>query len=281
MAQEGEADVALLQEVGKQPGGLTGLTKYDGQSAEEWNSSKNWKLYNRWPAIFQLSDRVKVERFQAVPSICQSEIRNIRVSDIGTIAVARVIPYDDPDSSFMAVSMYARWPTTHASMRKSEIWAADEMTHCILSDISPFTNDWKTTRHRILAAADLNMIYNKDTQPFYSGKRGEYWLKLERTVWQRFNALGLEFLGPQYPNGRLAPSTPERPDTQSVPTYKTSHEKSPADSCRQLDYAFASRGFHEQVSVHALNELNEWGPSDHCRLLIEVKNSKTTKIKYR
>ena len=39
----------------------------------------------------------------------------------------------------------------------------------------------------------------------------------------------------------------------------------------QLDYAFASRGFHEKVSVLAMNEIEEWGPSDHCRLMIEVK----------
>ena len=41
----------------------------------------------------------------------------------------------------------------------------------------------------------------------------------------------------------------------------------------QLDYAFASRGFHEKVSVQAMNEIEEWGPSDHCRLMIEVKDN--------
>ena len=41
----------------------------------------------------------------------------------------------------------------------------------------------------------------------------------------------------------------------------------------QLDYAFASRGFHERVSVRAMNEVDEWGPSDHCRVMIEVKTN--------
>ena len=27
---------------------------------------------------------------------------------------------------------------------------------------------------------------------------------------------------------------------------------------RQLDYAFASRGFHERVRIHALNGVHEW-----------------------
>ena len=39
---------------------------------------------------------------------------------------------------------------------------------------------------------------------------------------------------------------------------------------RQFDYAIASRGFHERVTVRALNHADEWGPSDHCRLMIEV-----------
>ena len=38
----------------------------------------------------------------------------------------------------------------------------------------------------------------------------------------------------------------------------------------QLDYVFASRGFHEGVKVRALNSADEWGASDHCRLLIDV-----------
>ncbi len=38
----------------------------------------------------------------------------------------------------------------------------------------------------------------------------------------------------------------------------------------QLDYAFASRGFHEEVTVQAMNSPEQWGSSDHCRLWIEV-----------
>ena len=100
--------------------------------------------------------------------------------------------------------------------------------------------------------------------------RGQYFGR-ERTVWDRFEALGLEFLGPQLPNGRPSPSPqPGVPDdTRNVPTYHTQRQ-APAQANRQLDYAFASRGFHDRVSVRALNEIDEWGPSDHCRLLIEI-----------
>jgi len=93
----------------------------------------------------------------------------------------------------------------------------------------------------------------------------------ERTVWERMSALGLEFLGPQAPGGRssAAPQPDVPADTGNVPTYYTNRQ-SPAEANRQLDYAFASRGFHEKVKVRALNEVEEWGASDHCRLLIEV-----------
>ena len=29
-------------------------------------------------------------------------------------------------------------------------------------------------------------------------------------------------------------------------------------------------GFHQSVKVRAMNGVDEWGASDHCRLLIEI-----------
>ena len=93
----------------------------------------------------------------------------------------------------------------------------------------------------------------------------------DRTVWDRMQALGLEFLGPQAPHGRRARTAPDDvpPTTRNVPTYYRPGTE-PETAVNQLDYAFASRGFHEKVSVLAMNEIEEWGPSDHCRLMIEV-----------
>ena len=92
----------------------------------------------------------------------------------------------------------------------------------------------------------------------------------ERTVWGRMEVLGLEFLGPQAPHGRSAESAPDDVprDTKNVPTFYRSG--GPEAAVNQLDYAFASRGFHNSVSVRAMNDAAEWGPSDHCRLMIEV-----------
>ena len=60
-----------------------------------------------------------------------------------------------------------------------------------------------------------------------------------------------------------------KPGNRNVITRHTP-QQSPATANQQLDYAFASRGFHESVTVEALNGVEEWGASDHCRLLIEV-----------
>ena len=93
----------------------------------------------------------------------------------------------------------------------------------------------------------------------------------DRACTDRKDALGMEFLGPRYPAGRRACPSPQGlpPDTGNVPTYYTTSQ-SPATEQNQLDYVFASRGFHESVKVRAMNGVAEWGASDHCRLLIEV-----------
>ena len=91
-------------------------------------------------------------------------------------------------------------------------------------------------------------------------------------MFDRMETIGLQLVGPQYPAGRRATTTPDYhlpPDSRNVPTYRTVRE-TPATANRQLDYVFASKGFHKCVRARALNGVDEWGPSDHCRLVIEV-----------
>lgn len=81
--------------------------------------------------------------------------------------------------------------------------------------------------------------------------------------------LGLPFVGPQAPNGRRAEPWPdELPIGNNEPTYRS--EKDPATATRQLDFVFASKGMADSVRVRALNEPEQWDPSDHCRLEIKV-----------
>ena len=86
------------------------------------------------------------------------------------------------------------------------------------------------------------------------------------------DALGLSFVGPQAPYGLQADPWPEELPKKSkdVPTYYTSHQN-PTSATRQLDFVFASKAIAVRVSVRAINEPSEWGPSDHCRVEIEMK----------
>ena len=39
----------------------------------------------------------------------------------------------------------------------------------------------------------------------------------------------------------------------------------------ELDYVFASRSIAHRLTVRALNEPNDCGPSDHCRIGIDLE----------
>ena len=266
MARQGNADVALLQEAGDPPTDLGHPVRYGNDEFWRGHEYQGRPIYDRWCVVVQLSDRVDVEWFRAVPPISELGEQDIGVSSIGSIAAAKVTPRGQPeDKAFIAVSMYARWMKPHPRTRTPwRVGASDVSAHRILSDLSTFIGHEDASRHRILAAGDLNMIYGATGNSLSLPTR-------EKTVWDRIAALGLEFLGPQVPHGwqpsGRQPDVP--PDTKNVPTWVHSgRNKEEAD--RQLDYAFASRGYHEKVRVRALNRADEWGPSDHCRLLIEI-----------
>ena len=264
-----DADVALLQEATPPPPDVH-LGRHTGPP-EHWDShgwNSRWyegrldRLSDRWPMVVRLSDRVEVEWFRQVSPISETEDDEIAVSGIGTIAAARVIPRDAPP--FIVASMYASWLKPHPSTGRRSARFSDGSTHRIISDLSAFIGSTDPGTHRILAAGDLNIVYGS-TNPGYARPARA------RTITDRMDALGLELLGPRYPAGRRAsPVPPGLPaDTRNVPTYHHSSE-SPATASLQLDYVFASRGFHERVEVRALNAAEEWGASDHCRLLIEI-----------
>lgn len=270
--QKMDADVALLQEVGK---GAAKSMAYAIGGAGTWD----WKLSDRWPAVAKLSNRVKVEWFKPVTILVGAvDETEISVSDIRTLPAARVAPLEG-GQPFIVFSMYARWLSPHPLVEKTadrrgkgtgqiSIYS-DSSAHRIISDLSTFIGHTNPSTHRILAAGDLNTIL------------GETRLSLperDGTVFARMKAIGLKFIGPQCPQGKQANPAPQGlpADTKNVPTYLTNQQKrnmldSGALSGNQLDYVFASRGFHNGVRVHARNDRADWGPSDHCRIVIEVQ----------
>ena len=215
--------------------------------------------------VVKLSDRVKVEWFrQILPTAPEEQDDEIAVSNVGIIAAARVIPLVS-GKPFIAVSMYARWFRPHLLTGTTNNIHSDRSAHRIMSDLSMFIADTDPDKHRILAAGDMNNIYGATED------NRLVWYERDRGVFDRMNARGLEFMGPQHSAGRRAEPTPQGlpEDTRNVPTYHT-RGGSPTTAENQLDYVFASRGFHGGVRARALNDVAVWGSSDHCRILIEV-----------
>ena len=261
---EMDADVALLQEVGTVPEDVRDRVELSPH--EPWLShdpSTGSPHYDRWPMVVRLSDRVKIEWFRQVgPTWIDPERpQDVAVSGIGTIEIARVIPATGSEP-FVAASMYARWLAPHPTAVGDWIYS-DASAHNIISDLTAFIGYYdRPDKHRILAAGDLNI-------GFWST---DLFDRRAQTVMDRFQALGMDYVGPQYPAGRRADPIPDHLNEESldVPTYYNKSSNTPAGAGVQIDHVFASRGFHKKVRAKALNRVEEWGPSDHCRICIGV-----------
>ena len=244
------ADVALLQEPSNVPPDIADHVDIgpvgDREAWRSWASDKKFPLPHFWPKIAKLSDRVDVEWFKPVLPIDPVTEDAIGVSDIQTIAAARVTPRDGESKPFIVVSMYAAWRPPHPSTGRGKKDAnTDASAHRLISDLSTLVANADREPPRILAAGDLNIDYGAD----YGWRaRGDLplWYARCRTVWDRMEALGFEYMGPWYPNGRRAEPTPGHlpKETKNVPTHHAS-QTSPARARLQLDHVFASRGFHE------------------------------------
>ncbi len=255
---EMDADLALLQEAAEPPPEVAKRIEVDPEpwrtAGADAHTPRPWRA-----AVVRLSDRVHVDWIESKP-IAEAASGELAVSRPGTLAAAWVT--SPGGERFVAVSMYAAWMRPHASTGSSWI-VSDASAHHVISDLSAFIGSQHG--HHILAAGDLNILYG------YGDYGSAYWRERYRTVFTRMEALGLSFAGPQAPHGRQADPWPDElpQGSKNVPTYYHS-QQTPATATRQLDYVFASRGVAESMSVRALNEPEQWGPSDHCRLEIEV-----------
>ena len=252
-----DADIALLQEASQPPADVVGRVEVD---TADWVTGGPERRRKWRTAVVRLSKRVKVDWIEGKP-ITEAEDGDFPVSVPGTITAAHVKPGEG--EPLIVASMYAQWMSPHSSTGSSWIFA-DASAHHVISDLSVFIG--RQTGHRLLAAGDLNILYG------YGENGSDYWGRRYESVFARMEALGLDFVGPQAPHGRQADPWPsELPcDSKNVPTYYHKSTQTPATATRQLDFAFASNGLAESVSVRALNDPDEWGPSDHCRLEIEV-----------
>ena len=256
-----DVDVALLQECRRPPADWDArvVPNRDGEwRTAGWVERPPWDRRTAIVSLNASQSRGIDLRAHPVVGIGDEHDGNaLTVSRHGTLSVADVLLDDGP---LRLVSMYAGWDR---SADGHGLIYADAAAHRLLSDLSALIAH--PTRHRILAAGDLNILHR-------SGEHGDaYWGSRYASVFDRAEALGLVMVGPFAPNGRVADPRPaELPDgALDVPTYHTAAQ-GPAGAQRQLDFVFASRSIADRVAVRALNGIDEWGPSDHCRIAIEV-----------
>ena len=250
-----DAEVALLQEAVTPPDDVAGRVEVDPAS---FLDARGYRISRA--TVVKLSDEpgVQVKLLEPVP-IGDAQAGDFVVSHPRSIAAAIVTaPGVEP---FVAASICAAYEKPHRSTGKMSWNIVDASVHRIISDLSLFIG--RQRGHRIVAAGDLTV--------WHGFGENEYWKRRYDTVFDRMEAIGLPFVGPQYPNGRQADPWPSflPKDSLNVPTYYNIGS-SPAEANNQLDFVFASEGMVKSVQVRALNGVEEWGPSDHCRLEIEV-----------
>ena len=254
---DADSDIALLQEAAAPPADVARRLDVD---PAPWRTdgagvSRPWRT-----AVVKLSDRVGVQWFEPKP-VEGAHPGELAVSRLGTLSAATVTP--SSGEPFIVASIYAPWEKPHRATGSGWIYA-DGSVHRLISDLSALIG--QQVGHRILAAGDLNILHG------YGENGSSYWGARYATVFSRMSALGLPFWGPQAPAGRCAVPWPDELPraSKNVPTYHTSHQ-TPVTATRQLDFVFASSILTEHVRVRALNELDHWGPSDHCRVEIEIE----------
>ena len=138
-----DADIALVQEAAPPPedvarlrdaalppaegAGPLDIGPREAWDSHSWNSDwwrvRGWKaLFDRWPMVVKLSDRVEVEWFKQISPTRWIDGDEIAASGIGTITAARVTAKDGSIEPFIAISMYGRWMGTRiqASRQRGE-----------------------------------------------------------------------------------------------------------------------------------------------------------------
>ena len=206
------------------------------------------------------------ELIEFMPIVTQSIGGNdpgaLMVSRSGSLALGLMKIKKTGEEVFI-VSMYSHWMNPIRQTKSKWIFA-DASAHRLISDLSGLIGSQRG--HKVIAAGDLNILHG------YGENGNRYWKERYATVFDRMAALGLCFVGPQAPEGgnQADPWPEELPkDSLNVPTFY-SNRQTPETASRQLDFVFASECIADRVKVKALNGIEEWGPSDHCRIMIEL-----------
>ena len=244
MLEAREIDVALLQEARRPRKLIADRIEVD---PGPWNTAgvgvkREWKA-----AVVVLKDRPDLSvRWIEGRSIPEAGYHDLAVSRPGTLASAVVTPTDGLPLTVVSMYSAAEGWTEESGRPSHHAWLGS--AHRLISDLSRLVGK----RTRLIAAGDLN-AWRRST-----------------SIFTRMESLDLPCVGPDAPEGGRQPPEPRHPE--DVATFYLPAEREPACATQQLDYVFATRNIAERVEVRAKNgvSLEDWGPSDHCRILIEV-----------
>ena len=251
-----DIDLALLQEAKYPPKFIDSVVP---DQTKLWFTAGS--INRKWcTAIASLSEKITIKPYK-LGTIDEAPYK-LSVSCKGTLAVADMIIKSSKEV-ITVISMYGAWEEPLKNIKSNWIYA-DGSVHRLISDISALIG--KQRGHKIIAAGDLNILHG------YGEYGSKYWKARYESVFDRMDTIGLPFVGPQAPEGGIQASEwPEElpKNSKDVPTYRTNKNK-PETATRQLDFVFASESLKDRLYVRAMNKPEEWGPSDHCRILIEL-----------
>ena len=240
-------DVGLLQEACRVPEELRGRVDVDERLWEPECGSPSG-----YPSVIaRLSDRVTT-RFIPTRSIACAGSHEFFTSEWGTLGAAIVEPAEGADP-ITVISMAPAYnyftPESGARTHHETIGSV----HRLISDLSRLVG----RRSRVIAAGDwtINQGWSSQSTPIWNRREALHF----QTAFDRMTALGFRHLPPE---GR-------KNDRGEAITYLPIGA-TPEKAFAQLDFVFATENIADRVSVRALNQPEEWGPSDHCRIEINV-----------
>ena len=247
LVEMSDVDIALLQEASRVPDDLGHRVDVDhGLWPERHKAGLGYPS-----VVARLLRNVNV-RFIETGPMGDHFSRDFYTSEWGTLGAA-IVERIDRDESLIVISMAPAYNAfTHESGSPSRRECIGSV-HRLISDLARLVG----RRSRVIAAGDWAI------HPGWSTHETPIWKEREalhfQTAFDRMKALGLREI---IPKGR-------RSDRGDVVTFRSMVE-TPAQACVQADYVFATENIANRVTVRALNQPDEWGPSDHCRLVIDL-----------
>ena len=247
LVQMDDVDIALLQEASRVPDDLRHRVKVDHRL---WPERHEASL--GYPSVVaRLSNRVNV-RFIETGPMSDHFSHDFYTSEWGTLGAA-VVSSIDRDESLTVISMAPAYNAfTHESGSPSRRECIGSV-HRLISDLSRLVG----RQSRVIAAGDwaIHPGWSTYPTPIWNEREALHF----QTAFDRMRALGFRKV---MPKGRYG-------DRGNVVTFQSMVE-TPAQAWAQADYVFATENIADRVSARALNSPDDWGPSDHCRIVIDL-----------